>query len=35
VHFVGEYARIAEHLSRLPRSEVVRKHAEMLRRLGM
>lgn len=35
VHFVGGYARIAEHLSRLPRDEVVRKHAEMLRELGM
>jgi len=35
VHLVGANARIAEHLSRLPRGEVVRKHAEMLRKLGL
>lgn len=35
VHFVGRGAKVAEHLSRLPRDEVVRSHAEMLARLGL
>ena len=35
VHHVGPYAEVAERLSRLPRDEVVRGHAELLRKLGL